>query len=120
MDLIEEGRVSAGHGRALLGISDAKIPSGAGAARLARRAHGATDRAPGGAPQPRAAGTAGSRRWIANTRSALEQLQQALGTRVTLRPATKTRPGQLQIEYYDEEQLAGLYDRLTRAVILPT
>jgi len=25
----------------------------------------------------------------------------------------KARPGQLQIEYYDEAQLAGLYDRLT-------
>jgi hypothetical protein len=49
-----------------------------------------------------------------NTRSALEQLQQALGTKVTLRTATKTRPGQLQIEYYDDEQLTDLYDRLTR------
>jgi len=50
----------------------------------------------------------------ANTRSAIEQLQQLLGTRVSLRQPTKTRPGQLQIEYYDEEQLAGLYDRLTQ------
>ena len=50
----------------------------------------------------------------ANTRAAVEQLQQALGTRVTLRPPGKTRPGELVIEYYDAAQLAGIYDRLIR------
>ena len=113
MDLIEDGRISAGHGRALLGISDAKIRLA-----LARRASrgGLTVRQierlaarRGRAPLAPAAPALD-----ANMRSALEQLQQTLGTRVTLRPPTKTRPGQLQIEYYDEEQLAGLYDRITK------
>jgi ParB family chromosome partitioning protein len=113
MDLIEDGRVTAGHGRALLGITDAKIRLA-----LARRA------ARGGltvrqierlaSRRSRAATASPVPALDPNTRSALEQLQQSLGTRVTLRPATKTRPGQLQIEYYDEEQLASLYDRLTR------
>jgi hypothetical protein len=50
----------------------------------------------------------------ANIRAALEQLQEALGTRVTLRPATKKHPGELVLEYYDDAQLTGLYDRLMR------
>ena len=113
MDLIEDGRVSGGHGRALLGITDAKIRLA-----LARRA------ARGGLTVRQIERLASRRSRApliptapaldANTRSALDQLQQALGTRVTLRPPSKTRPGQLQIEYYDEEQLAGLYDRLTQ------
>ena len=113
VDLIEEGRVSAGHGRALLSISDAKFrlalarraSRGGMTVRQIERLAARRSRAPL-APQVPALDP--------NTRSALEQLQQTLGTRVTLRPATKTRPGQLQIEYYDEEQLAGFYDRLTR------
>jgi len=113
LDLIEDGRVSAGHGRALLGISDEKIrlalarraSRGGLTVRQVERLASRRSRAPLAPAQPAL---------DANTRSALEQLQQALGTRVTLRPPTKTRPGQLQIEYYDEEQLAGLYDRLTR------
>jgi ParB family transcriptional regulator, chromosome partitioning protein len=113
MDLIEDGRVSAGHGRALLGISDTKIrlalarraARGGITVRQIERLASRRNRAPLALSQPVL---------DANTRSAIEQLQQTLGTRVTLRPPTKTRPGQLQIEYYDEEQLAGLYDRLTR------
>jgi ParB family transcriptional regulator, chromosome partitioning protein len=113
MDLIEDGRVSAGHGRALLGITDAQIrlalakraARGGITVRQIERLASRRSRAPLAPPQPAL---------DANTRSAIEQLQQTLGTRVTLRPPTKTRPGQLQIEYYEEEQLAGLYDRLTR------
>jgi ParB family transcriptional regulator, chromosome partitioning protein len=113
MDLIEDGRVSAGHGRALLGISDASIrlalakraSRGGITVRQIERLAARRSRAPL-VPTPPALD--------ANARSAIEQLQQALGTRVTLRAPTKTRPGQLQIEYYDEEQLAGLYDRLTQ------
>jgi ParB family chromosome partitioning protein len=114
LDLIEDGRVSAGHGRALLGISDAKArlalarraSRGGITVRQLERLASRRGRAPLTPAQPTVLD--------ANTRSAIEQLQQTLGTRVTLRPPTKTRPGQVQIEYYDEEQLAGLYDRLTR------
>jgi ParB family chromosome partitioning protein len=112
-DLIEEGRISAGHGRALLGITDPQIrlvmarraSRGGMTVRQIERLASRRSRAPIAPPQPIL---------DANTRSAIEQLQQSLGTRVTLRQPTKTRPGQLQIEYYDEEQLAGLYDRLTQ------
>jgi hypothetical protein len=50
----------------------------------------------------------------ANIRSALEELQRHLGTKVLLRQKTKMRTGQLVLEYYDDAQLMGLYDRLMK------
>lgn len=112
--LIEEGRITAGHGRALLAVADAGLRK-----RLAQRAaKGALtvrqiERL--AARRARAlAATPPSPELDANTRAALDELQQHLGTRVQLRKPTKARPGQLLIEYYDEAQLAGLYDRLMK------
>jgi ParB family chromosome partitioning protein len=112
LDLIEDGRITAGHGRALLAIADPKLR-----AALAQRA------ARGGLTVRQIERLASRRgrtpaervetpEFDANVRAALDQLQQTLGTRVTLRTPTKTRPGQLVIEYYDDAQLTGLYDRL--------
>jgi hypothetical protein len=50
----------------------------------------------------------------ANIRAALDELQRHLGTKVVLREKTKVRPGQLVLEYYEEAQLMGLYDRLMK------
>jgi hypothetical protein len=50
----------------------------------------------------------------ANIKSALDELQRHLGTKVLLRQKTKMRPGQLVLEYYDEPQLMGIYDRLMK------
>ena len=110
---IEEGKLSAGHGRALLAVVDAKLrmryahrASRGGLTvrqieRLAaRRARGASPVA--AAPQD------------ANIRAALEELQRHLGTKVLLREKTKARPGQLVLEYYEDGQLMGLYDRLMK------
>jgi hypothetical protein len=47
-----------------------------------------------------------------NRQAALDELQKHVGTRVSLHMPSKGRPGQLIIEFYDEEQLNGLYDRL--------
>ena len=49
-----------------------------------------------------------------NIREAMEELQRHLGTKVLLRQKTKLRPGQLILEYYDEAQLMGIYDRLMK------
>jgi ParB family transcriptional regulator, chromosome partitioning protein len=111
---IEEGKLSAGHGRALLAVVDpplrmryARRASRGGLTvrqieRLAaRRAKSAS--APLAEPQQ-----------DANIRSALEELQRHLGTKVQLRERTKQRPGQLVLEYYDDGQLMGLYDRLMK------
>jgi hypothetical protein len=50
----------------------------------------------------------------ANIRSAIDELQRSLGTKVLLRQKTKMRPGQLVLEYYDDAQLMGIYDRLMK------
>jgi len=114
LDLIEDGRLSAGHGRALLAITDPKTrvelsqraARGGLTVRQVERLASRPNRASPKIPAPD--------RIDANARAALEQLQHALGTKVRIRMATKTKPGELAIEYYDDVQLANLYDRLMR------
>jgi ParB family chromosome partitioning protein len=112
LDLIEDGRISAGHGRALLAIADPKtrIALSQRAARgglTVRQIERLGDRRNRAATGPPAAVPLDP-----NTRAALDQLQQALGTRISIRVPTKTRPGELLIEYYDEAHLTRLYDQL--------
>ena len=112
-DLIEEGKISAGHGRALLAIADPKARM-ALAQRAARG--GLTVRQIERLASRRARTKKDAMGLLAdpNIRAAIEELQRALGTRVTLRPPRGKIPGQLGIEYYDEKQLMGLYERLTK------
>ena len=114
LDLIEDGRLSPGHGRALLGISDAKLRMtlshrAARGGMTVRQLERLATRRARATLQPAPAATLD-----ANTRAAIEELQRVLGTRVTLRQPGKTRPGELAIEYYDSDQLHGIYDRLMR------
>jgi len=118
-DWIEEGKLSAGAGRALLAVADmplrmrfAQRASRGGltvrqierlAARRSRSASAAAPAAPSGAEQ-----------LDPNVRAAIEEMVRTLGTRIILRPKTKTRPGQLILEYYDDAQLMGIYDRLMK------
>jgi len=110
---IEEGKLSAGHGRALLAVVDAKLRM-----RYAHRASrgGLTVRQIErlAARRARSGGPILSVPQDANIRSALEELQRHLGTKVLLREKTKGRPGELVLEYYEEAQLMGLYDRLMK------
>ena len=110
---IEEGKLTAGHGRALLAVSDASLRM-----RYAKRAArgGLTVRQIERLASRRARGAMVSpdMRADANVRAALEELQRHLGTKVLLRPKTRFRPGQLVLEYYDDAQLMGLYDRLLK------
>jgi ParB family chromosome partitioning protein len=112
VELIEDGRLSGGHGRALLGFAETKtriaLAKRAARGRLtvrqlerlsARRARAATAAPPQHDP---------------NEHMALRMLEQALGTKVTLRMATKKRPGVLAIEFYNHAQLMGLYDTLMK------
>jgi ParB family chromosome partitioning protein len=112
LELIEDGSLSAGHGRALLSITDPQR-------RLAL-----SQRAAHGGMTVRQLERSASRRGRlqasqvdepqldANTRAAIEQIEHMLGMRVRLRQPTKTRPGELAIEYHEESQLVWLYDRL--------
>src|SRR5712692_2255066 len=112
-DWIEEGKLTAGHGRALLAVPDPPLRM-----RYAQRA------ARGGltvrqierlaARRARTNGAASGVPHDANIRAALDELQRHLGTKVLLREKTKVRPGQLVLEYYDDAQLMGLYDRLMK------
>jgi len=112
-DWIEEGKLTAGHGRALLAVTDAQLRM-----RYAQRA------ARGGltvrqierlaSRRSRSGHTSPEVQMDANIRSALDELQRHLGTKVLLHQKTKMRPGQLVLEYYDDAQLMGLYDRLMK------
>jgi ParB family transcriptional regulator, chromosome partitioning protein len=114
-DWIEEGKLSAGHGRALLAVADPQLRM-----RFAQRASrgGLTVRQIERMASRRSRGAGGGAlaesHADANTRAALDELQRHLGTKVLLRQKTKLRPGQLVLEYYDEAQLMGLYDRLMK------
>jgi len=113
LDFIEEGKLSAGHGRALLAFPEPTLRL-----RIARRAArgGLTVRQIERLASRRLRATSSQPSVLldANMRAALEELQRHLGTRVTLRPRVGNLPGQLIIEYYDEAQLTGIYDRLMR------
>ena len=112
-DWIEEGKLTAGHGRALLAVLDSqlRIRYAQRAARgglTVRQVERLASRRSRGAHSP------AETQLDANIRSALDELQRHLGTKVLLHQKTKIRPGQLVLEYYDDAQLMGLYDRLMK------
>jgi ParB family chromosome partitioning protein len=113
LDWIEEGKLTAGHGRALLAVADSPLRM-----RYAQRASrgGLTVRQIEklASRRARVAAPAAEIHMDANIRAAIEELQRSLGTKVLLRQKTKMRPGQLVLEYYDDAQLMGIYDRLMK------
>src|SRR5215471_19351662 len=112
-DWIEEGKLTAGHGRALLGVAEPNLRM-----RYAKRAArgGLTVRQIErlGSRRARSARAATEAAIDPNVREALDELQRHLGTKVFLREKTRLRPGQLVLEFYDEAQLMGIYDRLMK------
>jgi ParB family chromosome partitioning protein len=112
-DWIEEGKLTAGHGRALLAVADSPLRM-----RYAQRASrgGLTVRQIErlASRRSRVAAPAAEIHMDANIRAAIDELQRNLGTKVLLRQKTKMRPGQLVLEYYDDAQLMGIYDRLMK------
>jgi ParB family chromosome partitioning protein len=112
-DWIEEGRLTAGHGRALLGVAEPALRM-----RYAKRAArgGLTVRQIErlGSRRARSAKATTEAAVDPNIREALDELQRHLGTKVHLREKTRIRPGQLVLEFYDQAQLMGIYDRLMK------
>jgi len=112
-DWIEEGKLSAGHGRALLAVLDPQLRM-----RYAQRAArgGLTVRHIERLASRHARGRKEKSEVHVdpNVREALDELQRHLGTKILLRQRTKVRPGQLVLEYYEDAQLMGLYDRLMK------
>src|SRR6202047_3405380 len=112
-DWIEEGKLTAGHGRGLLAVQDSKLrmryaPRAARGGVTVRQIERLASR------RSRGTGAPAEIHVDANVRAALEELQRHLGTKALLRQKTKIRPGQLILEYYDDAQLMGLYDRLMK------
>jgi ParB family chromosome partitioning protein len=112
LDLIEGGRLSAGHGRALLSITEPQLRLAlAQRAASGRMTVRQLERSASRRPRPHASGPAG----VAlgpNARAAVKQMEDALGLRVRLNPPSNGHPGELAIEYYEESQLIFLFDRL--------
>ncbi|MGH9705496.1 MAG: ParB/RepB/Spo0J family partition protein [Candidatus Acidiferrales bacterium] len=112
-DLLEEGRLTAGHGRALLAVADAKMRMDL-ARRIAkggmtvRQVERFANR--GSRPKPSAAVLQAD----PNAKAALEELQRAYGTRVLMQRQRSQKPGQLIFEYYNDSDLTRLYDLLMK------
>src|SRR6202041_1252381 len=112
-DWIEEGKLTAGHGRGLLAGEDCKLrtryhPRAARGGLTVRQIELLASR------RSRGTGAPAEIHVDANIRAALEELQRHLGTRALLRQKTRMRPGQLILEFYDDAQLMNIYDRLMR------
>jgi ParB family transcriptional regulator, chromosome partitioning protein len=112
IDLIEDGRLSAGHGRALLAIDDPQLRLSL-AQRAARGRVTVRQLERSASRRARALASPSAEAQLdANARAAIEELEHTLGMRVRLRPPTENHPGELVIEYHEESQLVWLYDRL--------
>ena len=104
---LARGRLTAGHARVLLSIDDADAQVRA-AKQIQARQMSVRD-----AEQLAAARKGGATRTVARdpNRSALErELSATLGTRVRIMP--KGRGGRIEIEFYSQEELQGLVDRI--------
>jgi len=113
LEWIEEGKITAGHGRALLAIDDPKLrldlaqKASRGKLTVRQVERMATRRARGKVQSQAEAVDP-------NRQAAIDELQKHIGTRVAVQMPSKSRAGQLILEFYDEEQLNGLYERLMR------
>ena len=109
--MVEDGRLSTGHARALLGLAaaDQKIL----AARIAaqglsvrateRLVQKSGEKSPPAMPQP----------LDPNMRAAIQQIERALGTRVRIVEGTDGR-GRFEIDYYSPEDQERIYNLLVR------
>jgi ParB family transcriptional regulator, chromosome partitioning protein len=112
-DLLEEGRLSAGHGRALLAIAEPKdrlelarrIARGGMTVRQVERL---ATRSPKAKPDSAISAVDPNTKW------AIEELQRKFGTKILVHPLRPGKPGQLTFEYYDAADLTRLYDQLMR------
>jgi ParB family chromosome partitioning protein len=111
-DLVAQGRLDAGHARALLALDRAEdqVALGREAARKQLSVR-EVERRVAAMRAPRSSRAAGKK--DANTRAAEERLRAALGTRVQI--TRKGRAGTLRIAFASEAELNRLYEALLRA-----
>jgi ParB family transcriptional regulator, chromosome partitioning protein len=110
-EMLEQGVLTAGHGRALLSLSDSatrldiarRVAKGGMTVRQVERL---AVRGPRVSPVPT------SQSVEPNTKAALEDLQRRFGTRVLLSSRKADGSGQLILEYYSDSDLTRLYAQL--------
>lgn len=112
---IEEGRISAGHGRALLMTGDASMQRQVANSivdfGLSVRETEKTVRRLSRSPQT--TDSTGVKRVIdANVRAAETRLMRALSTNVKIKPDKKGVGGKVEIEYYSADDLDRIYQRI--------
>jgi len=109
---VADGRLSEGHGRALGGLpqelQDRVLDSVIGQELSVRQTEELVRRLR--EPKPEASGQPGHRS-DPDLERVEEELRRSLGTKVSL--ARSRRGGRIVIEYYSEEELGRLYERLT-------
>jgi ParB family transcriptional regulator, chromosome partitioning protein len=109
---VADGRLSEGHGRALGGLpqelQDRVLDSVIGQELSVRQTEELVRRLR--EPKPEASGKPGHRS-DPDLERVEEELRRSLGTKVSL--ARSRRGGRIVIEYYSEEELGRLYERLT-------
>ncbi|MGC1583107.1 MAG: ParB/RepB/Spo0J family partition protein, partial [Candidatus Acidiferrales bacterium] len=110
-DFIEEGKITAGHGRALLAIEDSKARLDY-AHRASRGGFTVRQLERLATRKPRTHSIAATAISDPNARAALEELQRKYGTRVSLKTNPNGKSGQIILEYYNDSDLARLYDLL--------
>lgn len=107
-EMVEDGRLTAGHARALLAIEDQPLRTET--AKRAARGNLTVRQIERLATHTRRHRTAsGPITLDANTRAAIDELQRVLGTRVSVNPCTQGHPGQVIVEFYNESDLDRLY-----------
>jgi ParB family transcriptional regulator, chromosome partitioning protein len=110
--LLEEGSLSAGHGRALLAVTDPPLrlelaKRAANGGMTVRQVERSSTRTPRHPAVPSADNS------DPNAKAALEELQGRFGTRVLLQKRA-SGGGHLIFEYYNDSDLARLYDQFMR------
>jgi ParB family chromosome partitioning protein len=115
--LIEKDKVSFGHARALLGVQDPmmqrrlaqKIVKHNWSVRETERRVKYLHRDEAASPR-----TAIEKNLDPNLRAAETKLRRALGTQVRIVPGRAGTPGQLEIEYYDMNDLDRIFNIIVR------
>ena len=117
--LIEEGKLSAGHGRALLLSDDAMTQKRVARAIIEKQMSVREAERAMKAAIASTNSTGGARRTIitkdANIRSAETKLMRALGTNVKITPNGKGTAGKIELEYYNLDDLDRLFQKLVNS-----
>jgi ParB family chromosome partitioning protein len=113
LDLMEEGKLTAGHARSLLGVPDAELRNKL-AHRIARGGLTVRQLERFVVRKTRAGQSTAKKVYDLepNTRAALEELERHLATKVMMKLCAGKKPGLLMIEFYNNEQLNGIYEKL--------